>query len=98
MSMYHWLDWGPFPYPGTHNASSFAKPVPLPVMTAPIQSAEGKEEVPSARTKRSLKSLYEETIDLIPYSDILTWWLEQITTNPEMTVLLEKLGVQISCP
>ena len=41
-------------------------------------------------------SLYEETVELIPYSEVLTWWLQQIATNPEMTILLEKLGVTTS--
>lgn len=39
-------------------------------------------------------SLYEETIALIPYTDILSWELEQIATNPDMAALLEKLSVR----
>ena len=84
--LYHWLDWGSFPYPGNN---TIHRPEQLP-----SDLIDNLVPVSSSRPKRSLKSLYDETIELVPYTDILAWWLEQIATNPDMTVLMEKLGVR----
>ena len=76
--LYHWLGWGKFPYT---NAD------PLIGTTKPGQ-------VQPARPKRSLRSLYDEIALLIPYSDVLTWTLQEIADkNPNMIGLLTRLGV-----
>ena len=55
--------------------------------------------IENKRPKRSLKSLYDEMAALVPYSDVLTWTLEQIAKkNPDMIGLLTKLGVgEVDC-
>ena len=40
---------------------------------------------------RSLKSLWDELIGLIPYNQFLAWFLEMWTINTDMQLLVERL-------
>ena len=46
------------------------------------------------REQRSLKSLWDELVDLIPYSNFLAWFLEMWTINTDMQLLVERLMME----
>merc|ERR1711936_46140 len=43
---------------------------------------------------RSMKSLWDELISIIPYSDYMAWFLEMYAINPDMKILIERLQLQ----
>merc|ERR1712080_421679 len=51
--------------------------------------AAGAELKPSKH--RSIKSLWDELVGIIPYADYLTWFLEQYAINPDMIKFVTKL-------
>ena len=43
------------------------------------------------RDPRSLKTLWDELVDQIPYSTVLAWFLEMWTINTDMQLLVERM-------
>ena len=54
----------------------------------------GDYSPPVARTEgapRSLKTLWDELVDQIPYSSVLAWFLEMWTINVDMQLVVERM-------
>ena len=54
----------------------------------------GDYSPPVARTRgdpRSLKTLWDELVDQIPYSSVLAWFLEMWTINVDMQLVVERM-------
>jgi hypothetical protein len=45
---------------------------------------------------RSMKSLWDDLVSIIPYSDYLFWFLEQYAINPDMQLLIGRQGEKYS--
>ena len=54
----------------------------------------GEYSPPLSRTHRdprSLKTLWDELVGLIPYSKVLAWFLEMWTINADMQMVVERM-------